>query len=127
DTLDQPMQNDQKAEPGITGRWGITPGITVNGAVNPDFSQVEADAAQLTVNTQFAIFYPEKRPFFLEGADFFDTKINAIYTRDIADPSWGVKLSGKEGKSAFGASLVRDDRTNFLLPSNLFSNLGSLE
>ena len=125
--LDQSFQQDQKVDPGITARWGITPGITVNGAINPDFAQVEADAAQLTVNTQFAIFFPEKRPLFLEGADFFDTKINAIYTRDIADPNWGVKVSGKEGKSAFGAILAQDDRTNFLFPTNQFSNLGTSE
>jgi Domain of unknown function (DUF5916)/Carbohydrate family 9 binding domain-like len=127
DDLAQPFQTDQNADPGLSARWGITPGITVNGAINPDFSQVEADAAQLTVNTQFAIFYPEKRPFFLEGADFFDTKIQGIYTRDIADPAWGVKLSGKEGRSAFGAILAQDDRTNFLFPGNQFSNLGTLE
>lgn len=127
DDLDEPFQKDQKAEPGITARWGITPGITINGALNPDFSQVEADAATLTTNTQFAIFFPEKRPFFLEGADFFDTKIQAIYTRDIADPSWGVKVSGKEGKSAFGAIAARDDTTNLIFPTNQFSTLGTLE
>lgn len=123
----QPFEKDRKAEPGISGRWGVTPGITLNGAMNPDFSQVEADAAQLTVNTQFAIFYPEKRPFFLEGADLFDTKINAFYSRDIADPDWGAKVSGKQGKSAFGAIVSRDDQTNFLFPGNQFSNLGSLD
>ncbi|HJZ12464.1 MAG TPA: DUF5916 domain-containing protein, partial [Acidobacteriota bacterium] len=82
----QDFSTDQELDPGITGRWGITPGITFNGTINPDFSQVEADAAQLTINKQFAIFYPEKRPFFLEGADLFETRINAVYSRDIADP-----------------------------------------
>lgn len=120
------FQSDSKTDPGLTARWGITPGVTVNGTLNPDFSQVEADAAQLTVNTQFAIFYPEKRPFFLEGADFFDTKIMAIYTRDLADPSWGTKISGKQGKSAFGAIVARDDQTNFIFPSNQTTDLGSL-
>ncbi len=123
----QNFERDGTAEPGITGRWGVTPGITLNGAMNPDFSQVEADAAQLTVNTQFAIFYPEKRPFFLEGADLFDTKIMAFYSRDIADPNWGMKVSGKQGKSAFGAIVSRDDQTNFLFPGSQFSNLGSLD
>jgi hypothetical protein len=127
DDLAGPFQPEHNVDPGITARWGITPGVTFNGAVNPDFSQVEADAAQLTVNTQFAIFYPEKRPFFLEGADIFDTKINAIYTRDIADPSWGVKTSGKQGKSAFGVILGRDDTTNFTFPDNQSTNLGSLD
>ena len=117
------FDSDGKADPGLTMRWGITPGITLNGAINPDFSQVEADAAQLDVNTAFALFYPEKRPFFLEGADLFDTKIQAIYSRNIADPLWGTKLSGKGGKSAFGMIVAQDDVTNFLFPGNQFSNL----
>jgi len=127
DDPDQVFTRDTKADPGLSVRWGITPGIALNGAVNPDFSQIEADAAQLTVNKAFAIFYPEKRPFFLEGADFFDTKIQAIYSRDVADPSWGVKLTGKEGKSAFGAIIARDDLTNFIFPGNENSSLGSLK
>src|SRR5262249_31525105 len=97
------------------------------GTINPDFSQVEADAQQLTVNTQFAIFYPEKRPFFLEGADLFDTKIQAIYTRDIADPSWGTKVVGKTGKSAFGIIVAKDDTTNLLFPSTQSSDLETLD
>ncbi len=121
------LESDQKFDPGLTMRWGITPGITLNGAANPDFSQVEADAAQLTVNKAFAIFYPEKRPFFLEGADFFDTRIQAIYSRNVADPSWGAKVSGKGGKSAFGAIVARDDLTNFIFPGNESSSLGSVD
>jgi hypothetical protein len=124
--LNEQDETDGKVDPGLTVKWGITPGITLNGAANPDFSQVEADAAQLSVNKAFALFYPEKRPFFLEGADYFDTKIQAIYSRNIADPTWGVKLSGKEGKSAFGAIVAQDDLTNFLFPGNQFSSLGSL-
>jgi len=118
---------DQDVDPGITGRWGITPGMTLNATVNPDFSQVEADSAQLAVNTQFALFFPEKRPFFLEGADLFETRINAIYTRNIADPSWGIKLTGKEGKNAFGVIVARDTRTNLLIPASQFSRLRFLE
>jgi hypothetical protein len=62
---------DIKADPGLTVRWGITPNLILNATANPDFSQIEADVAQLEVNTRFAVRYPEKRPFFLEGADFF--------------------------------------------------------
>jgi hypothetical protein len=120
------FESDDKADPGLTVKWGLTPGITFNGAANPDFSQVEADAAQLSVNKAFALFYPEKRPFFLEGADIFDTKIQAIYSRNIADPLWGTKLSGKSGKSAFGMIVAQDDLTNFVFPGSQFSNLGSL-
>ncbi|MEO8505477.1 MAG: DUF5916 domain-containing protein, partial [Acidobacteriota bacterium] len=127
DDLEQDYDHHAKVDPGLTVRWGVTPGMTLNAALNPDFSQVEADAAQLSVNTQFALFYPEKRPLFLEGADLFDTKINAVYTRDIADPSWGLKLTGKEGKNAMGVIVARDQSTNLLFPSSQGSSLGTLD
>ena len=114
-------------ELGVTAHWGVTPGTTLSGTVNPDFSQIEADAAQLAVNTQFALFYPEKRPFFLEGADLFDTRINAVYTRTIADPAWGAKVTGKSGKSAYGAIVAEDERTNLLIPGSQGSQLLSLD
>ncbi|MCA1733371.1 MAG: carbohydrate binding family 9 domain-containing protein, partial [Acidobacteria bacterium] len=118
---------DPDTEFGVTGRWGITPNLMLGGTINPDFSQVEADVAQLDINTQFALFYPEKRPFFLEGADLFDTRINAMYSRNIAEPEWGVKLTGKMGKDAVGAIVAQDRRTNFLLPSSQSSSVASLD
>lgn len=118
---------DPDTEAGLTARWGITPNLVLSGAINPDFSQVEADVAQLDVNTQFALFYPEKRPFFLEGADLFETRINAIYSRNIAEPEWGLKLTGKMGKDALGVIVVQDERTNFLIPSAQSSRLASLD
>ena len=78
-----------KAEAGLNVRWGITPDLTANLAINPDFSQIEADVAQLDVNNQFALFFPESRPFFLEGSDYFRTPIQAVFTRTVADPSVG--------------------------------------
>lgn len=116
---------DPDTQAGLTARWGITPNLTFNGAINPDFSQVEADAAQLDINTQFALFYPEKRPFFLEGADLFDTRINAMYSRNIAEPEWGLKLTGKMGKDALGVIIAQDGRTNYLVPSSQGSFLTS--
>ncbi len=121
------VNDDPDIEPGITAHWGITPNLILSGTLNPDFSQVEADAAQLDVNTQFALFYPEKRPFFLEGADIFATRFNAIYSRNIADPDWGVKLTGKVGKDAIGVIIASDSRTNFLIPSSQSSELDTLE
>jgi hypothetical protein len=118
---------ETEVEPGLTAHWGITPNMTFTGAINPDFSQVEADAAQLAVNTQFALFFPEKRPFFLEGADLFETRFNAIYSRNIADPEWGLKLTGKSGKNAVGAIVAVDRRTNFLLPSSQGSSLATVD
>jgi len=118
---------ESEAEAGISARWGVTPNMTLNAAINPDFSQVEADVAQLDVNTQFALSYPEKRPFFLEGADLFETRLNAVYSRNIADPEWGLKLTGKEGKNAIGVIVAQDRRTNLLLPSSQFSRGASFD
>jgi len=66
--------------------------MILNATVNPDFSQVEADVQELNVNRRFAIRYPEKRPFFLEGADFFLTPLEAVFTRTVADPSGGLRI-----------------------------------
>ncbi len=111
---------------GISGRWGLTNNITLSAALNPDFSQVEADAAQLDINKQFALYYPEKRPFFLEGQDFFKTPVQALYTRSIADPAWGVKISGKEGKNTFGFFSAQDQLTNLIFPGAQGSSSGFL-
>jgi uncharacterized protein DUF5916 len=82
-------------EVGLNVRWGITQNLSAAGTVNPDFSQVEADVGQVTVNQRFALFYPEKRPFFLEGLEQFDTPNALIYTRQIENPMGGAKLIGK--------------------------------
>jgi hypothetical protein len=114
-------------EPGLTARWGISPNLILNATANPDFSQVEADVAQLEVNTRFALRYPEKRPFFLEGADFFLTPFEAVFTRTVADPTGGVKLTGKVGKNAFGFFGAYDRINNLLFPSNQGSMPASLD
>ncbi len=120
-------EGNVESDLGLTAKWGITPNLTLNAALNPDFSQVEADAAQLEVNNQFALFFPEKRPFFLEGADFFSTPFQAVFSRNVADPAWGVKLTGKEGKNALGVFAARDDRTNLLFPGSNGSAATSLD
>jgi hypothetical protein len=112
---------DQYAEVGLTARWAITPNLALSGTANPDFSQVEADAAQLDINQPFALFYPERRPFFTEGLDFFRTPLNVIYTRTARDPRWGFKLTGKEGKNAVGAYVLQDAITNLIFPGSQFS------
>jgi hypothetical protein len=76
-------------------RWGLTPNLTMNGTINPDFSQVEADAGQFVFDPRSALFFPEKRPFFLENAELFNTPNNLIYTRRIVEPLGAVKLTGK--------------------------------
>jgi hypothetical protein len=104
------------AEQGISLRWGVTPDITASFTINPDFSQVEADVPELDINQQFAIYYPEKRPFFLEGADYYQTPMQAVFTRTVADPRYGIKLTGRRGEHTFGAFLTQDSTTNLLLP-----------
>jgi len=114
-----PMEKEHSnMEVGISGRWGFTPNMTLSATINPDFSQVEADAVQLDINTLFPLFYSEKRPFFLEGQDFFTTHIDAVYTRTLADPSWGVKVSGKEKKNAVGFFVARDEKTYLVFPGS---------
>lgn len=117
---------DKKIEPGLTARWSFTPNMALNVAINPDFSQIEADAAQLNVNNQFALFYPEKRPFFLEGSNIFQGRFYAVYTRTVADPEWGVKITGKEKKHALGFFVARDRITNLILPTSENSSVVSL-
>ena len=124
---DRPEVSDDEAELGLSARWSPNPNLSLNLAVNPDFSQVEADAAQLDVNRRFALFFEEKRPFFLEGADLFDTPIQAVFTRTIADPDWGVKFTGKTGANGFGLFAARDAINNLLLPGNQFSRATSID
>src|SRR5436309_6906041 len=98
-----------KFDPGLTGKFSITPNVTLDFAFNPDFAQVESDQLVVTANQRFPIFFPEKRPFFLEGTDVFSTLVSAVNTRSIIDPDVAVKLSGTKGRNAFGL-LVACDR-----------------
>jgi hypothetical protein len=89
-------------EAGLTAKYGLTPELVFDGAVNPDFSQVEADAGQIDINRRYALFFPEKRPFFLEGRDSFNfagaeygTLQSVVHTRTIVNPIVGARLTGK--------------------------------
>ena len=112
---------------GLTARWGITPNLTLNAAINPDFSQIEADAVQLDINQQFTLFFNEKRPFFLEGYDFFEGPLQAVYTRTVADPKFGLKTTGRLGKSTVGAFVAEDEITQLLIPGVEGSDLAILD
>src|SRR5712691_6920968 len=96
-------------ELGVNVRWGVTQNLSAAGTVNPDFSQVEADVGQVTVNQRFALFFPEKRPFFLEGLEQFDTPNALIYTRRITAPVAGANLTGKVGGTAVAYIGAVDD------------------
>ena len=124
----EPLHSDgADAEIGVSVRWGISPDLTANLAINPDFSQIEADVAQLDANNRFALFYPEKRPFFLEAADYFHTPVQAVFTRTVADPSVGAKLTGKRGGNTFGVFLAEDERTDLIFPGASGSDSESLD
>lgn len=96
-------------DPGINIKLGITQGMTLDFTANPDFAQVEADQLVVTANQRFPIFFPERRPFFLEGIDIFQTPLQAVHTRAIVDPDYAVKLSGKQGRTTVGLMLATDN------------------
>ena len=98
-----------KFDPGLTGKYKLNPNITLDFAINPDFAQVEADELVVTANQRFPIFFPEKRPFFLEGTDIFSTLVTAVNTRSIIDPDVAVKFSGKSGRNSFGVLAASDN------------------
>jgi len=81
---------------GLTLRWGMTSNLSLGLAVNPDFSQVESDPGRLDVNTRYALYLNEKRPFFLEGIDVFRTPMSMLYTRSIVSPIEGLNINGVE-------------------------------
>ncbi|NIM18834.1 MAG: hypothetical protein GTO42_02265 [Candidatus Latescibacteria bacterium] len=114
-----------KGDWGLGVKYGITSNLTADLTYNPDFSQVESDAAQIDVNTTFALFFPEKRPFFLEGYDIFRTHYNVVYTRTINDPTVAAKLTGKMGKYTIGYVLARDEISPFIVPFDDWTELAA--
>jgi hypothetical protein len=98
-----------KFEAGLTGKYSVTPQVTLDFAINPDFAQVESDQLVVTANQRFPIFFEEKRPFFLEGIDIFRTQIQAVHTRTIVDPDYAAKLTGKVGRNTIGLLLASDN------------------
>jgi len=96
---------------GLDAHFGVTPNLSLDGTVKPDFSQVEADVGQVTLNQRFALFYPEKRPFFLDGLELLDTPNQLIYTRRIVSPDAGAKVAGKVGPWTI-ATIVSSDSTS---------------
>ena len=125
---DQEWRSDgTDIEPGVDVKWGIGPNTTLNATLNPDFSQVEVDQAQLDLNTTFALFFPEKRPFFLEGADYFSTPLRVVYTRTVSDPDYGLRMTGREGRHTYGVFAAQDTTTQVLIPGVLGSRFALLD
>jgi Domain of unknown function (DUF5916) len=110
DGIGTPFLN-QPVKPGGGGdlKWTPNADTALDATINPDFSQVESDVAAITANERFAVFFPEKRPFFLEDVELFSTPIQAAYTRTITSPRWGLRTTGKAGDNAY-TLLVAQDR-----------------
>jgi hypothetical protein len=119
-------RGDFETEAGLGVRWGITPDLTLDVALNPDFSQVEADVQQLEENTTFTLQYSETRPFFLEGEDYYNSPMQVVFTRTVADPDVGAKFTGRIGDNTLGVFATNDTVTNLLFPGPFGSRTTSL-
>lgn len=102
--LNQPINADL----GVTLKYTLSPNVTFDAAINPDFAEIEADAPVVTANQRFPIFFEEKRPFFLEGKDIFNSSMRIFDSRSIVDPDFAAKLTGKSGKNTFGFLVASD-------------------
>jgi hypothetical protein len=96
------------AKAGLDAKWEPNADNVIDGTVKPDFSQVESDTAQIVTNKAFALFYSEKRPFFLEGVELFNTPMQAVYTRTITAPKWGARATGKADGFNYTALVAND-------------------
>ena len=105
------VDGDPRPEVGANFKYGVTPNLIADFTVNPDFSQIESDRPQVEVNQRFALFYPELRPFFLEGAEIFQIQapVTVVHSRTIVDPLYGAKLTGKAGKTTLGVLYANDE------------------
>jgi hypothetical protein len=112
-----------EATGGIDFKWIPNPNTVIDATLHPDFSQIESDTAQITTNERFALFFPERRPFFLESVDLFSTTLQAVHTRTFTDPRWGARATGSSERSKY-TLLVGDDEGGGLvvLPGSNFSS-----
>ena len=108
--LGSPLKNDDlKQRVGLDLKFTPNSDTVLDATIKPDFSQVESDVAQIAANERFALFYPEKRSFFLEGADLLQTPIQAVHTRTMTTPTWGGRISGKQAGIRYTALVAKDE------------------
>ena len=105
---EESMTAFDEANVGVDVKWVIKDNFTLDLTANPNFAQIESDEPVVTVNQRFRVFYPERRPFFLENADYFETPTNLLFTRNIDDPDGGARLTGQAGKYRIGAFVIND-------------------
>lgn len=124
---------DPDGDLSLDAKYSITSNITVDVTINPDFSQIEADAAEVDINSTSAIFYDERRPFFQEGSDLFNTPLTSVYTRMINDPLIAGKLIGRMGRTNIAylfaydehspISIIYKEGNRFLFADESFTNI----
>jgi hypothetical protein len=118
-TQDSPryfINEDVDVEASLGAKYALSSEVILEGTVNPDFSQVEGDAEQIDVNTTFALFYPERRPFFQEGIDLFASWLNVVYTRSINDPLYAAKVTARGRRTGFAFLSARDEHSPVIIP-----------
>jgi hypothetical protein len=114
---ESPFDNGRvKRELSIGGKYSASSDVTLEATYNPDFSQIESDAAQIDVNSTIALFYPERRPFFQEGSDIFRTIFNSFYTRTVNDPQFAAKMTGRMNRTSIGFLSALDENTPYMIP-----------
>ena len=108
---------EAQGQAGMDAKFVIHDHFVLDLTANPDFSQVESEDPQITVNQRFEVYFPEKRPFFLENEDYFRTPFDLFFTRNIQDPSAGIRLTGKEGPYSVGLMTSDDRAPGLAVPS----------
>jgi hypothetical protein len=112
------VRDPAAVDAGVDAKFVVKNTLVLDLTLNPDFSQVESDEPQAGANSRFELFVPEKRPFFLENSDFFNTPLDLVFTRRIADPQVGARLTGKIGPYAIGALLIDDQAPGRRVPDD---------
>ncbi len=134
DGLGSPLSDGPvKWDGGVDAKWLPNANTAIDATLNPDFSQIESDVPQISTNQRFALFYPEKRPFFLEGLDLFATPLQAVYTRTVTAPRWGVRATGEaagniytflvSGDRGGGSTIIPGQQSSRLAPQDFASNV----
>ncbi|GLX79745.1 hypothetical protein tinsulaeT_30850 [Thalassotalea insulae] len=119
--------SENNVEVGGDFSWNISSDSLLSATISPDFSQIELDNAPLNINSNFSLYLPEKRRFFLENHNYFDSLYNLVYTRNIISPDLGVKYTQRSGNSTFAALASNDENTRILVPGNLNSTLAVID
>jgi hypothetical protein len=104
-----PSRRDDKIQGTLDMKWRPMAELVIDGTIKPDFSQIDLDVPQLGGNSRYALFYPEKRPFFFEASDLLRSPTDALYTRSFTAPSWGLRATWR-GATVAGTAIAVDDR-----------------